>query len=170
MSNGVDTGWETVYRDNADWIYRLVFAKVGNKPDAEDLTAEVFLAAFGSMRTSAEPPQIRAYLAATARTVLAGHWRRTFGRQINEIDLIALAEPRADDIADTERTAKRADLIIAELPERYRRILQLRFLDAYSLKEAAAELGVTVGNAKVLQHRALRLAAQAAHRLQEGSA
>ena len=37
--------WEAVYRDNVDRVYRMMFAKVGNRPDAEDLTAEVFLAA-----------------------------------------------------------------------------------------------------------------------------
>lgn len=37
--------WEAVYRDNLDRVYRLMFAKVGNRSDAEDLTAEVFLAA-----------------------------------------------------------------------------------------------------------------------------
>jgi DNA-directed RNA polymerase specialized sigma24 family protein len=34
-------------------------------------------------------------------------------------------------------------------------------LQAMSIKEAAKEMDVTVGNAKVLQHRALRMAAQA---------
>jgi DNA-directed RNA polymerase specialized sigma24 family protein len=46
------------------------------------------------------------------------------------------------------------------MPDNYRRILELRFLQGRSIKESAAELGVSVANAKVLQHRALRLAAQ----------
>ena len=46
------------------------------------------------------------------------------------------------------------------LPDHYRQILELRFLQGNSIKESAAELGVSVANAKVLQHRALRLAAQ----------
>ena len=37
--------WEAVYRDNVDRVYRMMVAKVGNRPDAEDLTAEVFLTA-----------------------------------------------------------------------------------------------------------------------------
>jgi RNA polymerase sigma-70 factor (ECF subfamily) len=55
---------------------------------------------------------------------------------------------------------ERARRVLGSLPERYRQILELRFLQAMSLKEAAREMDVTVGNAKVLQHRALRLAAQ----------
>ena len=60
-----------------------------------------------------------------------------------------------------EQATGRAHRILAALPERYRRILQLRFLQARTIKEAAAEMGVSVANAKVLQHRALRQAATA---------
>ena len=37
--------WDAVYRDNVTWVYRLMYSKVGNQPDAEDLTAEVFMTA-----------------------------------------------------------------------------------------------------------------------------
>jgi RNA polymerase sigma-70 factor (ECF subfamily) len=66
---------------------------------------------------------------------------------------------------DNPEAAGRAQRILAELPERYRRILELRFLHACSIKEAAAEMGVSVANAKVLQYRALRQAAAADERL-----
>ncbi|HEY6646332.1 MAG TPA: sigma factor-like helix-turn-helix DNA-binding protein, partial [Mycobacterium sp.] len=46
------------------------------------------------------------------------------------------------------------------LPDNYRRILELRFLQAFSVREAAGQMGVSVANAKVLQYRALRMAAQ----------
>jgi RNA polymerase sigma-70 factor (ECF subfamily) len=153
--------WEAVYRDNVDRVYRLMFSKVGNRPDAEDLTTEVFLTALRPLRVSASVGEVRAYLLATARTVLAGHWRRTLGREITTLD-----EER--DVAAFEAGTvdpgilARAEAILGQLPERYGRILRLRFLQACSLKEAAAELGTTVGNAKVLQHRALRQAAQLA--------
>lgn len=152
--------WEAVYRDNVDRVYRLMFSKVGNRPDAEDLTAEVFLAALRPLRVSASAPEVRAYLLATARTVLAGYWRNTLGREIT-----TLAENDEPVPTETEASAPsgapgQAALILAELPERYRRILQLRFLESCSIREAAAALGVTVTYAKVLQHRALRRAAQ----------
>jgi RNA polymerase sigma factor (sigma-70 family) len=157
--------WEAVYNDNVERVYRLMFAKVGNRSDAEDLAAEVFVTALRPLRLSASVGEVRAYLLATARTVLAGYWRRTLGREITVLEEDwALVEP-LDKPRDTGAVA-RAEAILAELPERYRRILQLRFLGACSLKEAAAELGVTVGNAKVLQHRALRQAAVVAERME----
>ncbi|MGW6280826.1 RNA polymerase sigma factor [Kribbella sp. NPDC055071] len=157
--------WEAVYDDNVDRLHRLMFVKVGNRPDAEDLTAEVFVTALRPLRLSASVGEVRAYLLATARTVLAGYWRRTLGREITTLEddwaLIETVEASRDTGA-----AARAEAILAELPERYRQILQLRFLGACSLKEAAQEMGVTVGNAKVLQYRALREAAAAADRME----
>jgi RNA polymerase sigma-70 factor, ECF subfamily len=152
--------WEAVYRDNVDRVYRLMFAKVGNRPDAEDLTAEVFLAALRPLRVSASAPEVRAYLVATARTVLAGHWRRTLGREITRFTDDEVLESVPPEAAVPGEAVGRAAVILAELPELYRRILQLRFLDSCSVREAADALGVSVTYAKVLQHRALRRAAE----------
>jgi len=155
--------WEAVYRDNVDRMYRVMFAKVGNRPDAEDLTAEVFVTALRPLRLSASVGEVRAYLLATARTVLASYWRRTLGREITTLyEDRALAEPA--ELPVTSSANARAEAILAELPDRYRQVLQLRFIEACSLKEVAAELGVTVGNVKVLQHRALSQAATVADR------
>lgn len=163
--------WEAVYRDNVDRVYRLMFAKVGNRADAEDLTAEVFLAALRPLRVSASVGEVRAYLSATARTVLARHWRRTVGREITAItesldpsdpstaDTVSSSQP-LESAEAAEPAAVAAARVLAGLPEQYRRILRLRFLEGYSVREAAAALGVSVGNAKVLQHRALRRAAE----------
>jgi RNA polymerase sigma factor (sigma-70 family) len=153
------TGWEAIYLDNVHRIYRLMFSKVGNRPDAEDLTAEVFLAALRPLRTSASVGEVRAYLLATARSVLAAHWRRTLGREITTIDLERVAADFGRP-PETGRSPERVERILGALPDRYRRVLELRFLRSYSIREAARELGTSIGNVKVLQHRALRLAAE----------
>lgn len=153
--------WESIYRDNATWVYALMFGKVGNRPDAEDLTAEVFSAALKPLRVQASVPEVRAYLRACARTALAEYWRTRMGREITSIDPdFAPEQPEPPEQAGV-RAAARARLLLDGLPERYRRILELRFLQGLSVRDSAAELGVTVANAKVLQHRALQMAAQA---------
>lgn len=164
--------WAAIYTDNVGRIYRLMFSKVGNRPDAEDLTSQVFLAAFGPLRATAEMAKVRAYLSATARTVLAEHWRRTLGHQVTEIDpMTDLEDYSATRPAPADGQAdERAARILRALPERQRQILVLRFLRGYSVRQAAAELGVSVANAKVLQHRALRAAAGLEQREGEGEA
>src|SRR5215212_3308060 len=150
--------WEAIYRDNVTWVYRLMFSKVGNQPDAEDLTAEVFMTALRPLRVSATVPEVRKYLKMTARTVLAAYWGDRMGREVTAIeeDLPTPNEPEqvASDAPDTVRS------LLARLPDNYRRILELRFLEAFSVREAANRMGVSVSNAKVLQYRALRMAAQ----------
>jgi RNA polymerase sigma factor (sigma-70 family) len=156
--------WEAIYRDNVGWVYRMLFAKVGSRPDAEDLTTEVFLAALRPLRVSASVPEVRSYLVSTARTVLADHWRRTLGRELTTLDeelaelILDEGHTGRDRLADVER-------ILTELPENYRTVLRLRYLHGHSLKETSAVMGVTVSNAKVLQHRALKAAAKVAERI-----
>ena len=161
---GAYLDWDAVYRDNIGLVYRLMFAKVGNRPDAEDLTTEVFLAVLRPLRLPASVGEVRAYLLATARTVLARYWARTLGRPVTTLN---------DDLGEVFSVPQResaapqqAERILAALPERYRRILQLRFLDACTVAEAAQALGISVANAKVLQHRALRRAAEIAAELE----
>ncbi len=149
--------WEAVYQDNATWVYRTIFARVGNQADAEDLTAEVFLAALRPLKLTASVGEVRAYLRATTRTVLAAHWRETLGREITSIDDIE-QPPESEEAIST--APQRVASVLDQLPDNYRRILELRFLESNSIKESATQLGISVANAKVLQHRALRLAAQ----------
>src|ERR1700680_4867461 len=151
--------WESVYRDNVDRLYRLMFSRVGNRPDAEDLTAEVFRVALPPLRLSASAPEVRAYLFVTAQTVLANHWKRRFGIEVTALDADVEVEWSEESGAESQAPAQ-VTKILTGLPDRYRHILELRFLQSMSLQEAARAMGVSVGNAKVLQHRALRLAAK----------
>jgi RNA polymerase sigma-70 factor (ECF subfamily) len=150
--------WAVVYADNANWVYRMIFARVGNSIDAEDLTAEVFLAALRPLRITATVAQVRGYLRATTRTVLAAHWRQTIGCEVTSIDDLPDLPEDVERVVD-RATAQQVHRVLATLPDTYRRILELRFLQGRSIKESATQMGVTVANAKILQHRALRLAA-----------
>ena len=163
----VYTDWESVYRDNVERLYRLMYARVGNRPDAEDLTSEVFRTALGPLRLASSKGEVRSYLLVTARTVLASHWRRRLGLAVTSIDPAAdmayLAEPSGP--GEPTDAPERAGTILAALPERYRRVLELRFLEACSIKEVANTMDISVSNAKVLQHRALHMAAKVAQDL-----
>lgn len=151
--------WEDLYRSHVGPLYRYIYARTGNRADAEDLTSQVFLQAFP--RLGWRPTrEMRSYLFATARTVLADHWRGHHGAELDELPF-DFADPGVgtDDDADATSASRTAHLL-NRLPDRYRRLLELRFLQGCSVGETARIMGVSVANAKVIQLRALRLAAQ----------
>jgi RNA polymerase sigma factor (sigma-70 family) len=144
--------------DELEIVYAFIYARVGNRADAEDLTQQVALKAIPRLREGAPASAIRGYLFATARSVLGGFWSTRLG--LSEAELhedLAMAVPQSP---PSEARADTVQKILAELSDNYRRVLELRFLHGYSLKEVAAEMHSTVGAVKVMQLRALRAAAK----------
>ena|ERR1700757_334446 len=158
VAGGSYADWEAIYEDNVMRVYRTLLAGVGNWADAEDLTADVFLAALRPLRLSATVRQVRGYLRAIAGSALAAHRRATSGVEVTSIEKIGDLVRDDEDAIGT--APQRVKVLLEALPNHYRRILELRFLDGRSVKDSAEELGVSVANARVLQHRALRLAAR----------
>jgi len=143
--------------DELEMVYAFIYARVGNRADAEDLTQQVAMKAIPRLRQGSPASAIRGYLFATARSVLGGFWSIRLGLSESELhDDLAMVAP----LPYSEESAERARQILAGLPDNYRRVLELRFLHGYSLKEVAAEMRSTVGAVKVMQLRALRAAAK----------
>jgi RNA polymerase sigma factor (sigma-70 family) len=144
--------------DELELVYAFIYARVGNRADTEDLTQQVAMKAIPRLRPGAPASAIRGYLFATARSVLGAFWSRRLG--LSEAELhedLAMAIPAGPPSVEPE---ERARMILTGLPDNYRRVLELRFLHGYSLKEVAAEMRSTVGAVKVMQLRALRAAAK----------
>ncbi|HET7339045.1 MAG TPA: sigma-70 family RNA polymerase sigma factor [Candidatus Dormibacteraeota bacterium] len=145
--------------DELELVYAFIYARVGNRADAEDLTQQVAMKAIPRLRQGAPASAIRGYLFATARSVLGGFWSTRLG--LSEAELredLALPVPLPE--PPNEEGAQTVQEILAQLSDNYRRVLELRFLHGYSLKEVAAEMKSTVGAIKVMQLRALRAAAK----------
>ncbi len=144
--------------DELELVYAFIYARVGNRADAEDLTQQVAMKAFPRLRQDAPASAIRGYLFATARSVLGAFWSTRLGLSQAELhEDLALSVPQK---SNSEEHSERVQRILASLSDNYRRVLELRFLHGYSLKEVAAEMRSTVGAVKVMQLRALRAAAK----------
>jgi RNA polymerase sigma-70 factor (ECF subfamily) len=144
--------------DELELVYAFIYARVGNRADAEDLTQQVALKAIPRLRPGAPASAIRGYLFATARSVLGGFWSTRLGLSEAELRddlaMAALPGPASEEGVETVQQ------ILVQLSDNYRRVLELRFLHGYSLKEVAEEMKSTVGAIKVMQLRALRAAAK----------
>ena len=155
--------FERVYDAHVVGIYRFVYARVGNHPDAEDLTAQVFVRAVEQLDTEREPGQIAAWLYRVAHNATADYWRAFYRLPVIGVDHVAPGWEPADDnrqpVDPDDRAAARVQALLRRLPSQYRRVLELRFLERLSVAETAHAMGITNGNARVLQYRALRRAA-----------
>src|SRR2546429_1705769 len=144
--------------DELELVYAFIYARVGNRADAEDLAQQVALKAIPRLRQGAPASAIRGYLFATARSVLGAFWSTRLGLSQAELhEDLAMAVPQSP---PSDESTERAQRILAALSDNYRRVLELRFLHGYSLREVAAEMRSTVGAVKVMQLRALRAAAK----------
>ena len=157
--------FEAIYDEHVTAIHRFVYARVGNRPDAEDLTGQVFMRAVEQLDVDRPAPQISAWLYRVAQNAVADYWRAFYRLPQIGVEQVAAAwepvmpqpDPHADAEADRAATAVRR--LLKRLPEQYARVLELRFLHRLSVAETASQLGISHGNAKVLQYRALRKAA-----------
>jgi RNA polymerase sigma factor (sigma-70 family) len=144
-------------------IYQFAYRRLGNRDDAEDITSQVFYKAARGLDPSYSEPERRSWLYRAARTAIADIWRSYGGTSVVSLEwYVEAPEPIQRQNDDADGRVKR---ILEELSPTQRRVLELRFLEGRTSRETASELGLTETNVKVIQHRALRRAAEleAAH-------
>ena len=143
------------YQTHVTAIYQYVYSRVGNRADAEDLTSQVFMKAINGMRDDVSVTELRSWLYRVAQTTLADHWRHYYAEETTELlENVAPPPPHPENA----EAAQRVEALLETLPEQYRRVLELRFLKGYSVREVAQELGLSETNVKVIQFRALNRA------------
>jgi RNA polymerase sigma-70 factor (ECF subfamily) len=157
---------EQLYEDHMVAIYHFIYARVGNREEAEDLTSQVFLKAVRGLDGARNAASMRAWLFQVARTTIADHWRAFYRMHADSLERlcegdwdVSVAAPRQSPSHDEARVQH----ILRCLPARYREVLTYRFLLNYSLRETAEHMGITETNVKVLQFRALKKAAEYDH-------
>jgi RNA polymerase sigma-70 factor, ECF subfamily len=156
--------FEGIYDEHVVPIYRFIYARVGNRPDTEDLTAQVFTRAIEHLDLEREDAQITGWLYRVSANLVADYWRAFYRLRVVDGERLAPDWEPVDKPADAPADGDGASVarvrrLLERLPANYRRVLELRFLQRLSVAETAERMGISRGNAKVLQYRALRRAA-----------
>lgn len=148
-----------LYDQHHTEIFRYLWARVGERSVAEDLTGEVFmrmLTGLSGYRPSAAP--FRAWLYQIARNLLIDHYRKTSKQtmvSLQQAETVKDDSPDMLTMADQRLTMERVHRALARLDEAQRDVVTLRFLSGLSLQEVAETLGKTENAVKALQHRGL---------------
>ncbi len=164
--------FQSLYRENLGPIYRYVYSKVGNREEAEDLTSQIFIKAVRSLDYACNPQSTRSWLFQVARTTIADYWRAFYRTSTSSLDALVEAgwEGQAenedeDKLFEFSSSADHVQRILQALPERDREVLTCRFLLGLSVRETAVRMGLSEGNVKTSQFRALKHAADLEYRV-----
>jgi RNA polymerase sigma-70 factor (ECF subfamily) len=139
-----------LYEQNFYSVYAYIVRRVGDRHQAEDLTADVFreaLAGIGKFEWRGVP--FAAWLTGIASRVVADYWKRS-GRETGN----PTREPEAAVPAEIEYNTMLFQLVY-RLPEAQFRVIHMRFVEQKSIREIAQELGRSEGAVKQLQLRAI---------------
>jgi len=143
-------------------IYRFVLIKVGRREDAEDLTHQVFLSAWQSIKNYRHLGHpFSSWLYKIARNQIIDFYRTSKREQSLEevsIERIEMVSPPVAQLA-AEHALEfgRIQNAIQKLKPYYQDVIIMRFVEELSLKEVAAVLGKSEGAIKLMQHRAVKV-------------
>ncbi len=160
---GDPAAFDRLYNFYADKVFRYLYARLGQRESAEDLTAEVFVRLVRTLsgyRINAARPvaAFSAWLYRIAGNLLTDHYRRQRFRR--HADLADHADLPADEPSLHRRveTAEEGGQLwnaIGQLGSEQQAVIVYRFTEQLSLQEVADLLGKSAGAIKALQHRAL---------------
>lgn len=146
-----------LYQRHLPRIYRYHLARCGDVQDAQDLTAQTFLAAFEQMRTFRGQSSFLGWLFGIASHKVVDHFRRRKGHVPLEE---AIEVPHPDPLPEEQANAS---IQLAQVGRAIRRIsperaeaLGLRLVAGLSAAEAGRVMGKSEAAVKMLVHRGLQ--------------
>lgn len=153
-----DQAFSLLYEYYFPKIYGYVQRRVSGRETAEDLVSQVFLKAFSNRQKYQQRGfSFGAWLYRIATNALTDYYRRGVHGEVQSAEVID-NEPAGNQLADeitkvSDRTA--IEKVLKKMPERYRRIVYLRYFAEMEIFEIAATLKLPKTHVSVILHRAL---------------
>lgn len=155
-SSASEADFERLYQTELPKIYNFFRFRVGDGPVAEDLTADTFEKAWRKRDSYRKDlASFSTWLYTIARRVAADHYRK----QRPEISYESAGPLTADETPE-EMTTRQADferlsILLAQLEERDREVVALRYGAGLTNRAIARLTGLTASNVGVILHRTL---------------
>ncbi len=148
-----------LYEKYIDQIYQYVFYRIGNRCDAEDLTARTFYKALANLgRYQHRGLPFSAWLYRIAHNLVA-NWHRDRKRRAGiPLDDLAMVSKERDSAETFVESSERVEVLreaIAALPRERQELLVLKYTTELTNTEIGKVMGRSEGAVKALYHRTL---------------
>lgn len=154
---GDEAAWEQLVNNHIRRVYGLCYRFTGNHTDAQDLTQEVFLRLFRSLKTfRAGEGSFLVWLHRLTRNLLIDHYRRSRAARLadsleSELPLLEQRtgpDSRADVIVTGREASEAVQAALAKLSPELREAVILRDLQGMEYREIASVLRIPEGTVK----------------------
>ena len=151
----------SLYREYAPKLFKYCYFRVHSKEDAEDLAGKAFTKMWDYLAQGNTIENLRAFLYRTAHNAVIDFYKTS--KKGREISIDAFEDTTIDipDDASFVENLETKSLVqdikaqLANLPDGYREIIILRFINELSITEIATAMDITENNASVKLHRAI---------------
>src|SRR3990170_2508337 len=146
------------YEEYADAIFRYSYFQVSDREIAKDLTQDTFTRAWEYMSSGKSVENMKAFLYRVTINAIIDYRRKK-----KPLSLEKITEAGFDLVDDKDESKDKEIMFegqqaveqVAKLPEKYRDVLMLRYVDDLSVAEIAVIVGETENNVSVRLHRGL---------------
>lgn len=145
----------------AERLFRYIKLKVGgHQATAEDLLQEVFVKSWQALSKFDETEgNFNAWMYCIATNAVRDHFRKVY-RRPQTVELLDTTEVSSEDmpgeILTRQQEIERVKEALVDLPPQYQQVIELRFIQDFTVQETAEILGKNNLSVRVLQHRALK--------------
>ena len=155
VTEGNSAAFDTLFARHSDAIYAMLLKFTGNSDDVDDLIQEAFMKAYLKIGLYDPKYDFGAWIYTIARNTFVDFSRSRKSNALNpqnlspEIDNTAQSSsPTPEDYIINAQQRAQIERYISMLPEDYRQLFELRFLDEYSYEEIAEKLDMKLGTVK----------------------
>jgi RNA polymerase sigma-70 factor (ECF subfamily) len=146
-------------------IFSFVYRYVGNAPDAEDLTQEVFVRVWKNIKKFDQARSFKAWIFNIAKNASIDHIKKKkaipFSRFENAEGENIVTDTLTDKSPSPLQNAERQDMVrllteaVDKLSEKYRLVLRLHYNSQLTFQEIADNLGESIDTVKSRHRRAV---------------
>lgn len=141
--------FEIVYDTYADMLYRVALVNVKNPSDAEDVVHDVFIKYFENQQKFKDDKHREAWLVRVTINACRDHLRKKAYRTHTPLEEVHHLHAQEEDEGIIYH--------LSQLPEKYRSVITLHYLEGYSVNEITKMLGLSASAVKMRLSRGREL-------------
>jgi len=148
VDNAVDQDFEVNLADSTRLAFRVAYAVVRHREDAEDIAQEALTTAYRKLRMLRQPDRFRAWLVRITWRLAIDHQRSAKRRMSREHAPDIASEPSAPDVLALQERSDRLWGAIDTLPEKLRMVTVLAGIEEHDIREVGLLLDLPEGTVK----------------------